>query len=122
MFMPVRSLNVTEIMAALNRQGTSYSNLRTAYECIMKEEFDCGLTCSNPKKRESVMVVGVASSAEEFYNTLIHEQTHVAMHIAEAIGVDYTSEEFAYLMGDIARQLWPVAAHYLCDCCRGGDA
>lgn len=117
-FMPVSSLNVTEIMAALNRVGISQTNLRNAYECIMKEEFDCGLTFSNPRERESVLVVGVASSVEEFYNTLQHEQTHLAMHVAEAYGIDVLSEEFAYLVGDIARMLFPTAEPFLCEQCR----
>lgn len=117
-FMPVSSLNVTEIMAALNKAGISQKNLRSAYECVMKEEFNCGLTFSNPRDRQSVMVVGVASSVDEFYNTLQHEQTHLAMHIAEENGIDVGSEEFAYLVGDIARMIFPVAEPFLCEYCR----
>lgn len=117
-YMPVESLNVTEIMAALNHVGISQTNLRNAYECIMKEEFNCGLTFSNPSERASVMVIGVASNAAEFYNTLQHEQTHLAMHIAEADAINVGSEEFAYLVGDIARVLFPHARPYLCEQCR----
>ena len=117
-FMPVTSLNVSEIMASLNRAQISKTNLRNAYECIMKEEFNCGLTFSNPRARESVMVIGVASSVAEFYDTLQHEQTHLAMHIAEAYDIDVGSEEFAYLVGDIARMLFPHAEPYLCEHCR----
>ena len=117
-FMPVTSLNVTEVMAALNRIGISQTNLRNAYESIMNEEFNAGLTYSNPRYRESVVVIGVASCVGEFYDTLIHEQTHLAMHIAEASGIDVCTEEFAYLVGDIARLLFPHAEPFLCEHCR----
>ena len=117
-FMPARSLNVSEIMAAMNRIGASYTNKRTAYEAMMREEFNCGLTVSNNNSRASVMVVGVASSAMEFYDSLRHEETHLAMHIAEACKIDERSEEFAYLVGDIGRVIFPTAKKYLCDHCR----
>lgn len=117
-FMPVRSLNIPEIMATLNSIGTTNVNLRSAYELLARDEFNAGLTLSNGEKRRSAMVVGAASSAEEFYDTLQHEQTHLAMHIAEAFGIDEHSEEFAYLIGDISRIIFPYASRFLCDHCR----
>lgn len=117
-FMPVESVDVSAIMESLSGAGISYTNLRDAYDCIMKEEFNCGFTYSNPSERRSVMVVGVASNASELYDTLQHEQTHLAMNIAEEFEIDVGSEEFAYLVGDISRLIFPYAEPFLCDNCR----
>jgi len=39
------------------------------------------------------MVIGETTSADEFFNTFIHEIGHAATHIAEYIGIDPYSEE-----------------------------
>lgn len=117
-YLPVDATNAEEILRTLERSGISQTNLRNAYRHIVEDGLNCGLTYSNPRTRESVMAVGAATSAEECYDTLIHEQTHLAMHIAEKEGLDVREEEFAYLMGDIARMIFPMAEPYLCEHCR----
>lgn len=79
---------------------------------------DNGLTYSNMRIGESVMVVGLTTSASEFLNSLSHELHHVVCHICSAKGIDIESEEAAYLIGDIAQMLFKPISTLLCDRCR----
>lgn len=56
----------------------------------------------------SVLVTGLTSSAEEFINSFTHELYHLVCHIAEARRFSPVGEEAAYLMGDLAREMYPA--------------
>lgn len=64
------------------------------------------------------MVIACTSSADEFANSLQHEQRHLERHIAESIGIDPYSEDASYLAGDISAAMFPCAKKLLCDGCR----
>lgn len=99
----------------LNCSGTDYyraeDNLREGNE-------NTGLTFSNPKLRESVMVISLTTSAEEFASSFDHEKGHLAKHIADTFDLDPFGEEVQYLSGEIARLMFPVAKRFMCECCR----
>lgn len=77
-----------------------------------------GLTYSNPRYRESVMVIALTSSPEEFQNSFDHEKGHLVKHISQAFGIDPYGEEEQYLSGDIGQLMFPVAKQFLCEHCR----
>ena len=77
-----------------------------------------GLTYSNVRLKASVVVISRTTSASEFVSTFDHEKMHLAMHIAGTMCIDVLSEEFAYLVGEIGRQMYKVAKKYMCECCR----
>lgn len=79
---------------------------------------DNGFTFSNPDIRRSVVGVSKSSSGPEFLNTTIHEITHIAQHIANEDGIDPYSEEFAYLIGDITREISDIVCKMSCPNCR----
>lgn len=78
------------------------------------KDMNTGFTYSNPRDREAVVVVGPASSSDEFLNTLVHEIHHLAVAIASELGVRLDGEIPAYLSGDTILELAEVV--YLLGC------
>lgn len=117
-YFAVSTYYVDEIMEQLHDIGIDGKNAKTAWENISSEKLDTGLCYSNYKKRKTVLVVALTSSSAEFMNSLTHEIAHCAVHISIVLGVDYRSEEFAYLVGELSREMYPMVKHLLCECCR----
>ena len=107
-----------EIMDRLVSLGCRGRKLQRAYTNLSSGRVDTGLTYSNLLKRETVMVVGYASSGEELFNSLLHEMRHVEEHITKASQIEPYGEPVAYLTGELGRQMYTCIGHYLCDCCR----
>lgn len=80
--------------------------------------YNNGLTFSNTKDRNSLIVIGLTETPDEFQNTYDHEKGHLAMHIAEEDNMDVFGEEFQYLVGEIGKQTFRVARKFLCEHCR----
>lgn len=64
---------ISDIIALLRRAGCPESKIREAYGNVGSCKLDVGLTYSNYRSRESVMVIGRTSSYREFSNSLFHE-------------------------------------------------
>ena len=64
------------------------------------------------------MVIAMTSSAQEFYNSLMHELSHLTAYIAKWDKMSFTGEDIAYLEGDLSREIFPKVQPLLCDCCR----
>lgn len=84
---------------------------------IKTGHLDTGLTYSNKRERQSLIAINRASSAEEFLNSIVHEITHLAIHIADTEGIDPHSEELCYISGDIAQSIFPHCEQFLCCQC-----
>lgn len=108
-----------EIMEDLASIGCHGRQLMRAKSSLLSGDLNTGITYSNLDKRESVMVISLTSSPEEFLNSWEHEKKHLARHIERAFGIDPYGEEAAYLEGTIAQKMFPVARKFLCECCRG---
>ena len=109
---------VEEILDRLYKIGCRGTNLRRAEENLASGELNVGLTYYSPRHREAVMVVALTSSAAEFYNSLLHELSHLTAYIAKDDNLSFTGEAIAYLEGDLAREIFPKVRGLLCDCCR----
>lgn len=109
---------VDEIMERLWEIGMDANNARQAFENLSMGNLNTGLCYSNYSMRKSVVVVALTSSADEFINSLTHEATHACVHIASAMGVNHRSESFAYMVGELCRDMYPRIKHLICDCCR----
>lgn len=107
-----------EIMEHLWYLGVNSSNAKRAYKNLSSDNLDTGLCYSNPSQRKSIIVVAKTSSASEFLNSLTHEVTHACVHIATELGVNMQSEDFAYMVGEMCRDMYDDVKHLLCDCCR----
>ena len=116
----VTTYRVRDIIADLRRIGCHGGDLRRAFASLWRGDLDTGLTYSNRRTRESVMVIGLTSSAAEFQNSLDHEKGHLVKHISLAFSLDPYGEEQQYLSGEIGQRMCPVARKFLCEHCRKG--
>lgn len=112
--------DVDEIMMRLWDLGCDGDTARKAFDNLMNDSLNTGLCYSNYRHRESVLVVGKASSAAECFNSFVHELVHLQSHICDVLFLDPKGEEIAYYMGDLSREIYPKISHLLCDCCREG--
>lgn len=115
-FYAVHSYFVGEIMDELRAIDCPDEFLRQAWENLSAGKLNRGLTYSNYKKRESVMVIGLASSPGEYADSIVHELWHFAVHVSMALGLDVEGEEPAYLIGDTMREMFRRAGALLCEC------
>lgn len=70
-----------EICHALSDIGCNGNPLMEAYEHLIKESVDRGLTYSNLSERRSVLAIGKCESDGSIINTIGHELLHVVAHI-----------------------------------------
>ena len=106
------------ILDELDSIGADMETMSEAYRNLRGGLPNTGLTFTSTWNRETVIVVSKATGAEEFFNSFIHEICHAKTHICEYLGIDLSSEQAAYFMGGLARDLFPYVKHLLCDCCR----
>jgi len=114
-------------LACLWDAGAPRWVMEEAENLMLTCEYDCGFTYSkrsdyrfiNPDKHRAVVMIGPTSSGAEFLDTLTHEIHHLAVAIADSIGVDLEGETPAYLAGDTMREFADVVCHLGCDKCRG---
>lgn len=64
-----------------------------------------GFTHTNTKKKQSIVVIGVTNSREQFLNTVVHEAKHVQSVICDYYDVPEDSEDAAYLIGYIVMKM-----------------
>ena len=118
MYFALDTYYVEDIMQSLCDIGCDSQRARQAYENMMADKKNTGFTYSNYRNRESVMVVSKTTSASEMFNTTIHELIHLASHIAHACDYEPTGEAIAYIIGDLAKEIYPDISHLLCEECR----
>lgn len=116
-FYSVTSYYLYEILDCLRNTGCEKDYLAKAYRNIASGKLDTGLTYSNPRTRESVMVIGYASNADEYANSIFHETQHLVKHITMTLGIDPYGEEICYLTGEAGAAINHYAHDLLCDRC-----
>lgn len=65
---------------------------------------------------EAVCVIGIASSAAEYMNSIVHEVLHLCKFIGRAEGLDPYGEEVCYIGGEIAQKMWPKTKLLTSEC------
>lgn len=118
MYFALDTYYIEDIMQSLCDIGCDSERARQAYENMSADKKNTGFTYSNYRNRESVMVVSKTTSASEMFNTTIHELVHLASHIAHACDYEPTGEAIAYIIGDLAKEIYPDISHLLCEECR----
>lgn len=116
-FYAVTHYEVGEILRTLAEAGADDKSLERAYENLSSGNPNCGICYTGDG--ESVLVVTVTTNVEEFADSIDHEKHHLAVQIADVLGLDLKGEEVCYLAGEIGRKMHPVVSHYLCEHCRG---
>lgn len=117
-FYVVDSVPIDYILDELTKIGCGEEDLESAQLVLDDNSKDKGLTYSNLKERESIIVIGQTSCPAEFQHTFDHEKIHLAMHIGKYFHINPYSEDLAYLVGDIGLEMFPIAKKFLCEHCR----
>jgi len=117
-FYVIDTIPIDYVLEELSRIDCNDSDLEMAELVLGNKSKDKGLTYSNLKERESIIIIGETSCPAEFQNTFDHEKIHLAMHIAKYFYINPYSEDLAYLVGDIGLQMFPIAKKFLCEHCR----
>lgn len=107
------------ILDALLWAKAPNSVISQVLENISAGRLNEGFCYSNSDLRRTVLGVGAASSGPEVLNSMIHEIIHICQHIALEDGLDPYGEPFAYLGGDIAREVSDIVCLLSCPHCRG---
>lgn len=107
--------DVDEILTHLADIGCVGADFATACDNLIDNKLNNGLCFSSGN--ESIMVIGETSSPAQLFNSLTHEITHLAVHIATEKGIDLTSEGLCYLAGEIAQNIYKSVKGLLCECC-----
>lgn len=117
-FFAVSEYWVEDIMDLLWDMGCDASNAKKAYENLTSGELNNGLCYSNYARKESIMVIAKTSSADEFFNSFLHEMCHLQSHVCDVYHLSPKGEDIAYFTGEVSMQMFPRIKHLLCDCCR----
>ena len=113
-FYAVHGYYVEDIMDDLKRIGISGKKLAKAEENLTSGEINSGLTYVN--NGEAVCVIGVASSAAQYMDSIVHEVMHLCKFIGKAEGLDPYGEEVCYIGGEIGRKMWPKSKLLTSEC------
>ena len=81
-----------------------YWNVTVFYN-VKTPELNQGFTHTDTRRRKSIVVIGIADSQEQFYNTVVHEAKHLQSSICRYYDVDESSEDAAYLIGYIVMMM-----------------
>lgn len=107
-----------DIIRDLVRIGCHGTELRRAYDNLLRGDLNTGITYSNTAAGETVMVISLTSTPAQFLNSWLHEMRHLSRHIERAFKINPYGEEAAYLAGEIGQRMFPVAKRFVCEYCR----
>lgn len=110
--------DTSEIIDRLYKLKLPKSYITGAYTTLTSNKLNQGLTETNTKLRESVIVITETSNATQFVNSFVHEIFHLANHIARTYNLNLDGEEVCYIAGDIAQEMFKRCHTLMCDCCR----
>lgn len=113
-FYAVHGYYVEDIMDDLKRIGIRGKKLAKAEENLTSGEINSGLTYVN--NGEAVCVIGVASSAAQYMDSIVHEVMHLCKFIGKAEGLDPYGEEVCYIGGEIGRKMWSKSKLLTSEC------
>lgn len=113
-FYAVHGYYPNDILYELRRIGIRGNKLEKAEMNLSSGEINSGLTYVN--KGEAICVIGLASSAEEYMNSIVHEVLHLCNFIGRAEGLDPYGEEVCYIGGEIAQKMWPKTKMLTSEC------
>ena len=104
MYYAIHGYYVDEIVQNLVDIGIRGRKLEKARELLEEGKINTGLTYV--KNGNAVCVIGKASSAAQYADSIQHEVMHLAVFISIAEGIPLESEEVCYIGGELARKAW----------------
>lgn len=113
-FYAVHGYFVDDIMKSLSDVGMRGEKAERAYHNLSSGKINTGLTYANDGR--AVCVIGKASCAAEYADSIQHEVMHLAIFVALAEGIPLDSEEVCYIGGEIAKKMWPKSKLLTSEC------
>lgn len=110
--------DTNELIDRLYDFGADIHSLRKAWSLMESDLPNTGFTFSNQQDRLAIVAIGPTSSGAEFQDTFVHEVHHLAVAIADSLGLDLDGEDPAYIAGDTARDLAEILCTLGCEHCR----
>ena len=104
MYYAIHGYYVDEIVQNLVDIGIRGRKLEKARRLLEGGKINTGLTYV--KNGNAVCVIGKASSAAQYADSIQHEVMHLAKFIGRAERLDPYGEEVSYIGGEIARKAW----------------
>ena len=106
-----------EVLSYMYELNAPFSVMSRVREILDDDAKNTGFTYADPELMDALVVIGPASSGAEFIDTLTHEIHHLAVIVADNLGIDLESETPAYLSGDSVRELADIVCKLGCDHC-----
>jgi len=111
-----KKYDIDTLLDRLYDFGATATLMRQALDLMSSNVRNTGFTFTNQKELCAIVAIGPTSSGPEFVNTLVHEVHHLAVAIANNLGIDLDSEGPAYIAGDSARALAEIVCELGCPC------
>lgn len=92
-----------ELMAIMRSFGMSQYNSKKALRIL--SNYNTGMAISLDELKMSAIFISDSSSNSQWWDSAIHELKHVADSIINYYGVDWDSEDAAYLTGYLTKEL-----------------
>ncbi len=89
-----------------------YWHIIVVYNVFLGQD-NAGFTHTDFNKKLSIVAIGLASSREQFINTIAHEAKHLQSHICQYYNVEEDTEQAAYLMGYLIERMYSKFKRYL---------
>lgn len=92
-----------DLMAIMRSFGMSQYNSSKALRIL--SNYNTGMAISLDELRMSAIFISQATSSSQWWDTAVHELKHAADAIVDYYGVDWDSEDSAYLTGYLVKEL-----------------
>lgn len=103
-FYDVRPQDLYDVIDMMRAEGATPEQMIDAWENLLG--WNAGVTFSSFISRKSLVFIGRAEDALQFFNTIDHENDHVQAHVAMYYDVELGTEEAAYLQGFIGGRVF----------------
>ena len=110
----VTNEHLRPILKILEEMEADYNSVMAATKNISANLLNTGFIYSNYDKKQSIIVVGKASSYGQLLNTISHEINHLETHIATVYNLDQAGEEVCELVGYITQRMSTVFKKLIC--------
>ena len=107
--------DLNEVYRALMACGCPNDEAQKA--CMVLSRKNNGYAFTSPEGQFTLLFASETTSADEMFDTIMHELKHCVEHISGYYSIDPKSEDAAYLQGEIAKKLFPAVAIAVCPKC-----
>lgn len=109
---------IQDIIERLYSIECPYEYAQDAYITMTNNKTNVAFTYTNNNIKSSVIVIGIADNASQYFNSIVHEIYHLVEHIRKRYDINDNHEDIATLIGNISQEMYKVCHNLLCNCCK----